>query len=362
MANDKRQGIRKRGSQWYIRVQIDGKRVEIPAGTDYNQAKAYRKELKEQRTSISSLIALESKESVMSYAEAIQEHNDNHLQFKKSGEDLRGNLNATEAIFGKLPINEITWQAVERFRNARLKEVKPSTVKRELTMMSAVLKRQIKADKLESNPVAKVDLPKVQDTRDRILTDEEFKRLLTVEWKIEDNGGTYKKTMEPHTRLAIIIADYTALRIGEVLKLQWVNIDFETGKIYVQESKNGEKREVPIHDELKKILESAKDGKSEYVVNENGKPVSYIHKGFRAARKKAGLENFRIHDLRHRAITRWVRAGYPPNVIMKATGHKTYSAFNRYANLKGDDIMVLVGKKSKELPLVTLGDLQAIAS
>jgi len=63
--------------------------------------------------------------------------------------------------------------------------------------MSAVLKRQIKADKLESNPVAKVDLPKVQDTRDRVLTDKEFKRLLTAEWEVKNNGGTYKKGMEP---------------------------------------------------------------------------------------------------------------------------------------------------------------------
>ncbi len=87
-----------------------------------------------------------------------------------------------------------------------------------------------------------------------------------------------------------------------------------------------------------------------------------IDKGFRVARKKAGLEDFRIHDLRHRAITRWVKAGYPPNVIVKATGHKTYSAFNLYANLKGDDVMVLVGKKNKELPIVTLKDLQDIAA
>jgi integrase len=162
-------------------------------------------------------------------------------------------------------------------------------------------------------------------------------------------------------RFILVIADYTAMRKGEVLNLKWADVDLEAGKIYVQESKNGEKREVPVHDELKKILEANRNGKSEYVVNENGRTIDSIDKGFRAAREKAGLGDFHIHDLRHRAITRWIKAGFPPNVIMKATGHKTYSAFNRYANLKGDDVMVLVGKKSKELPLITYQDLQAIA-
>ncbi len=152
MANDKKQCLRKRGSKWYVRVQIDGRRVEIPAGADYNQTKAYRKEILEQKALPCSLTAQESEESIFSYSDAIKEHYENHLQYKKSGDDLLGNLKSTETVFGKLPIDQITWQAIEKFRNARLKEVKPSTVRRELIMMSAVFKRQVKSDRIDKNP------------------------------------------------------------------------------------------------------------------------------------------------------------------------------------------------------------------
>ena len=228
-------------------------------------------------------------------------------------------------------------------------------------MMGAVFKRQIKADKLERNPIVKIDLPKFDDKRDRILTDEEFKRLLNAGWVVKNNGGTYKKSLEPHTRLALIIADYTGMRIGEILAIKWTDINLEAGKIFIRESKNGEKREVPVHDELKKILEANKVSDSGYIVNEGGKSLESIRRGFRMAREKAGLGDFRIHDLRHRAITRWIQLGFSPTVIMKASGHKTYSAFTRYSNLKGGDVMVLVGKKTEQLPLITYQDLQDIA-
>ncbi|MBL8026629.1 MAG: site-specific integrase [Fibrobacteres bacterium] len=144
------------------------------------------------------------------------------------------------------------------------------------------------------------------------------------------------------------------------MNLRWSDVNFESGKIFVRESKNGESREVPIHDELKKILECSRDGLSEYVVHDKGKPVTSIRRGFRMARDKAVIDDFHIHDLRHRAITRWVQEGYPSTIIMKASGHKTNSAFCRYSNLKGDDVMILVGKKTAPLPLITQGDLQEV--
>jgi integrase len=82
--------------------------------------------------------------------------------------------------------------------------------------------------------------------------------------------------------------------------------------------------------------------------------VDSIRKGFINARKRAGLDWVWIHDLRHRAITRWIQEGHPTSAIMKATGHRTFSAFQRYANLREGDIMRLVGRKTEPLPYVTL--------
>jgi integrase len=140
----------------------------------------------------------------------------------------------------------------------------------------------------------------------------------------------------------------------------WSDVDLENDKIFVPDSKTKEKREVPIHSTLKEFLLANKNSESMYVVTYNGQKINSIRKSFIKARLKAKISNFRIHDLRHRAVTRWVQSGYPPNVIMKATGHKTYSMFQRYTNLKEGDVMMLVGKKCLPLPLITQGDLKEV--
>ncbi|OGJ86576.1 MAG: hypothetical protein A2487_13555 [Candidatus Raymondbacteria bacterium RifOxyC12_full_50_8] len=357
MANKKPRGIRKRGENWYVNFRRPGIRKEVCVGPNYQEALALRKEIKAGKTIRSLTIQPSSRN--LTYSEAITEHWDRHLKFKKAARTMKCNLNTSERVFGSREIHQIDWQEIETFRNERLEVVKPSVVVKELTMMSAVFKRQIKAGRLVENPVTKVDLPEFNDKRELILTDEEFRRLINVEWTVKDNGGTYQKGLDPHVKLTLLIADYTAMRVGEILNMRWADVDLENGFIYIPVTKNKERRMVPIHDELKKILEANKT-QSEHVVNLHGQGVKNINKGFRKARVEAKLSNAWIHDLRHRAITRWVQNGYPPNLIMKATGHKTYSAFNRYSNLKGDDVQVLVGKKKAPIPFVTLEQLRKV--
>ena len=227
-------------------------------------------------------------------------------------------------------------------------------------MMGAVLKRQVKMGRLEKNPVEMVDMPKVVDVRERILTDYEFRKLLNARWEFKNNGTMQTVTLAPHIRLSLLIADYTGMRIGEILAMKWKNVDLINGIIFIPTSKNQSRRNVPIHDELRKILMS-QNKVSEFVINLKRKPVKSIRKGFNKAREKAELEDVRIHDFRHRAITRWVKEGKPINTIMAATGHRTISAFLRYANLRQGDIMDLVGKKTEPLPLITFEEFtQAI--
>jgi integrase len=73
------------------------------------------------------------------------------------------------------------------------------------------------------------------------------------------------------------------------------------------------------------------------------------------------MTDVRIHDFRHRAITRWVKEGRPINTIMAATGHRTYSAFLRYANLREGDVQALVGRKTEQLPVLTFEEYRRLA-
>jgi integrase len=222
-------------------------------------------------------------------------------------------------------------------------------------MMGAVLERQVKMGRLKANPMKHVDQPQVNDVRERIPTDEEFRKLLNIEWEIDNRGNKSKKGMDRHIQLSLVIADFTAMRIGEILSMKWADVDLEQGVIFIPQSKNGRKRRVPIHEELRQILMAEKRC-CDHVIHFNDNPVKDIHKGFMNARAKAKLVDIRIHDFRHRAITRWTQEGKSVNIIMAATGHKTFSAFLRYSNLREGDIQALVGRKTVPLPIISFKD------
>jgi integrase len=68
-----------------------------------------------------------------------------------------------------------------------------------------------------------------------------------------------------------------------------------------------------------------------------GKPIKEFREGFNKALEKAGIENFHFHDLRHTFNTNMRKAGVDQTVIMKLTGHKTLSMFNRYNTVDQED-------------------------
>jgi len=356
---NKEKGLRQKNGIFYVNIQVDGKRKEFRVGPDKQTAIATRNKLK--------LMAIdgtlqrklaeenETKSQLFTYSQAVEEHWEAHLKNKKSASDLYQYLKNTVFDFGTHNISALTWPELETYRNKRLGEVSASYCRKELVMMGAVLDRQVKMGRLKVNPMKQVELPEVHDTRDRILTDEEFRKLLGVTWEVKNHGTRTRKSMEYHVRLALVIADFTAMRISEVLAMKWSEVDLDRGTIFIPQSKNGSKRQVPIHDELRRIL-AAEKRTCKNVINVRGQPVRSIRKGFIHARKKAKLHDWRIHDHRHRAITRWVQEGKPTNVIMSATGHKTYAAFLRYSNLREGDVQVLVGRKTTPLPVISYED------
>ena len=87
--------------------------------------------------------------------------------------------------------------------------------------------------------------------------------------------------------------------------MKWYNIDFDTRNIHLLDTKTGDKRDIPISDELYKVLQSI-HRESEYVfINSKTKaPYVDIKKSFNTVREYAGIEDFRFHDLRHTFATR----------------------------------------------------------
>ena len=107
----------------------------------------------------------------------------------------------------------------------------------------------------------------------------------------------------PQLFLIVILAISTGMRQGEILNLTWADVDLEVGKAILHKTKNGERRVVPI---VSVALELLRKHKQTQIVdtlfvfpNEQGTEPVKIRSAWERARKEAGVEDFRFHDLRH---------------------------------------------------------------
>jgi integrase len=190
--------------------------------------------------------------------------------------------------------------------------------------------RAIRERKVTENPVCRVKFLPEHNIRDRVLTEEEFAKLLEHSPK--------------HLRPILICAYETGMRQGEILCLKWNEVDLARGFISLLpgQTKSGDGRKIPISPRLKELLEALPKSYS-HVFTYNGHGVVWVKRSFNRAREQAGLKDFRFHDLRHTFVTKARRAGVPDRVIMKITGHKTFSMLQRYDSIDEEDLKKAVG-------------------
>jgi integrase len=181
--------------------------------------------------------------------------------------------------------------------------------------------KAIEWDKAVINPVKKVKLFKEDNLNYRFLSEEESKKLI-----YSANG---------YIRDIIIMALNTGMRLGEILSLQWENVDLGLRMITIKESKNQTFRSVPINDSLYSTLVENKDKvRGPFIFcNQKGNPFKRITKGFKAAIRRSGIEDCRFHDLRHTFASHLVMNGADLITIKELLGHKTITMTLRYAHL-----------------------------
>lgn len=202
---------------------------------------------------------------------------------------------------------------------------KPATINRELACLKTIFNRAIQNGKCERNPMSCIKFLKENNKRDRVLSREEFQSLLDVS--------------PSHLKPILITAYETGMRAGEIFSLAWEQVDLEQGFITLkaEQTKTNEGRKIPISQWLYATLSGIQE-KEGNVFLYNGKSVRSVKRSFKQACKKAGIENFRFHDLRHTFVTNMRKAGKQDRVIMAITGHKTMSMLTRYDTVDEDDL------------------------
>jgi integrase len=197
------------------------------------------------------------------------------------------------------------------------------------------------------NPTAGVPLLAVNNQKERYLTESEAQALFKSVAQSENKLLQYI--------IAMLIL--TGTRKREVLDAKWSEFDLERRIWRIGMSKSGKARHVPISDGVIALLEAVPriDDCAWVFANPNTlKPFDNVFYSWDTARKRAGLADVRIHDLRHSFASFLVNSGRSLYEVQKILGHTQIKTTQRYAHLANDTLLDAANQVSKLVPLVAV--------
>lgn len=159
-----------------------------------------------------------------------------------------------------------------------------------------------------------------------------------------------------HLRTIATIALNTGMRLGEILNLQWRQVDIDKRKIRVEKTKSRRIRIIDINSTLLKdfLMLKEKSSHSPYLFfnPKTKKPLKSVKTAFKAACRRACISDLRFHDLRHTFATRLVERGVDLITIKELLGHSSVTITERYTHSfkeqKRKAVELLVEKEQKE--------------
>ena len=221
------------------------------------------------------------------------------------------------------PLYKSTMHQVQSFKKRRGNS--PVALRHELIVIRHCLKiaRSEWGLNLKEIPFEQISLPKPPKSRKRRLSDEEYKNLHEA-----------SKTMKVDYIWPIVLfAIETGMRRGEILKLKWSNINFDDRTAYLEDTKNGEDRYVPLSSKATELLSSTKQSNNlVFPVSSNAVRLSWER-----MKRKANVNNLRFHDLRHEALSRMTEKGLNPLEVAEISGHKQLQQLKNYVHLENLD-------------------------
>jgi integrase len=246
----------------------------------------------------------------------------------------RFNLHVAPEI-GNKRLEELAPLDIDRLRIKLLKEKSPQTVKHCL----GIIKRlsNFARNKRLCKPLDfKITMPQVSNQKTEFLTEKELKRLLDA---IEKDTNIYAGSI-------MLTALYTGMRKGEILKLEWKDIDFERGFIHIRGPKGGQDQKIPLNDAARAVFEKTPRSHNLVYPGLHGERTGIYH-ALREIKKKAGLPpDFRpLHGLRHHYASMLASSGkVDMYVLQKLLTHKSPIMTQRYAHLRDESL-----KKASDL-------------
>lgn len=322
---------RKDSSQWWVKISFNGRRIQKSTGTEDKQAaQEYHDRLK---TELWEQVRLGVKPGYL-WQDAVlrwlkeTEHKASRIH------DLK-HLRWLDQHLKGLRLDEINRDLLDKITQLRLENgVSNGSVNRMLAVTRSILRKaSIEWEWLDKPP--KVRLLPEPNRRIRWITREQADCLLSE--------------LPIHLKAMARFSLETGLRQANVTGLQWTQVDLtrRCAWIHPDQAKARRAIAVPLSKFAVVILREQMGKHEKFVFSYGGKRITQVNtKAWRQALSRAGIENFRWHDLRHTWASWHVQAGTPLHVLQELGGWESVEMVRRYAHLSSEHLTDYVDRLS----------------
>ncbi len=305
--------FKKQGAYW-IDYYFQGRRKREKIGASHKLA---REVLHKRKLEIAERRFFpERQRASVSFREFGQKYWEAHGRFLRSGNAKHLHAKIIES-FGQKTLDQLSAFDFQQFYNKKLQETSASTANRYRDHLHSMFNRAREwGDFAGENPLSKVRKKREENHRLRFLSKDEMETLM-----MKCNARIYP---------VLVCALMTGMRKGEILSLQWENVDLEQGVIYILKSKSGKRREVPISSTLREVLSKLGPQREGPVFDV---PDITLRRYFSQALKDAKIAGFRFHDLRHTFASHFLMRTNDLPALQRILGHYSPILTQRYAHL-----------------------------
>lgn len=325
--------VYKRGQIWWIQYYGHGQLYRESTKSSLKSVATSRLRLREGEVGQGRLPALKAERTTFDELAALylQDYTINGRRTLQRAQELAARL---REVFGRFRACQLTSEQIRGYIVRRQSEgLTNGTINRELAALTRMFRLATRQTPPLVSMIPHIPRLKEHNVRQGFFTDEEYTLL--------------RAALPDHLKVPFILAYWTGMRMGEVLRLRWEQIDLSEGLLRLEPgtTKSGRGRLIPLPAEVCVVLRQWKDQTSRrypaapWVCHYRGERLARIQKKlWDKICQRVGLNDKLFHDLRRTAIRNMVRRGISERIAMEISGHRTRSVFDRYDIVSEADI------------------------
>lgn len=235
--------------------------------------------------------------------------------------------------WAKVPLHSLTADDLWEWRDSRSKECSPNTLRREIATIRSVIRKAPDLG-VHVDEAIFLQIPKPKEVA------REVERISDSDMQQLEMAAQANHKRNPYMKQLIRLAVETGMRRGELLDIEWSDVDLARGfiKIPAAKAKTNRGRNIPLTPKAKRILAdlAVQNDNQERVFELSGNAVRM---SFQRLRERAGMPHLHFHDFRHEAISRFYDMGLTTPEVMAISGHRSVEMVERYSHASTDNLV-----------------------